>query len=317
VRKKVAALVVNADRAGVGKCHFFTHGRPDDQALSDGTLPLLRFAMETGCASALHAGFCASSIFGSLNSPTYLSALGQGTPQPKNLEPKPQWTEEAVQRRKGDGYDILPRCLSLRVRGTAFLGTAFTLRGLPNGESNMRATFLLVTVPLLFAAPAFAQDASPSSGQPIGQSGKQFFDFASEVNISEVRAGLLAEQKAQSDAVKAFGRLIALDHSELESQLDATAALDHVQVPDKPSSTADQQMDRMKSMSGSQFDRAYMNDMVQGHEKAVSRFQSEKSNTHNPTVLTVASSALPILQQHLALAKAVQASLSSGPAASR
>jgi putative membrane protein len=169
-------------------------------------------------------------------------------------------------------------------------------------------------VPLLFAAPAFAQDASPSSGQPIGQSGKQFLDFSSEVNISEVRAGLLAEQKAQSDAVKAFGRLIALDHSELESQLDATAALDHLQVPDKPSSTAEQQMDRLKPMSGGQFDSAYMNDMVQGHEKAVSRFQSEKSNAHNPTILTVASSALPILQQHLALAKAVQASLSSGPA---
>jgi hypothetical protein len=39
-------------------------------------------------------------------------------------------------------------------------------------------------------------------------------------------------------AVKAFGRLIALDHSEPESQLDATAALDHVQFPGKPSSTA-------------------------------------------------------------------------------
>jgi putative membrane protein len=181
----------------------------------------------------------------------------------------------------------------------------------------MRATFLLVTVPLLLAAPAFAQDAPPSFGQPIGQSGKQFLYFASEVNISEVRAGLLAEQKAQSDAVKAFGRLMALDHSELESQLATTAALDQVQVPDKPSSTAEQQMDRLESMSGGQFDRAYMNDMVQGHQKVVSRFQSEKSNAHNPTVLAVASSALPILQQHLALAKAVQGSLSSGPAASR
>ena len=176
----------------------------------------------------------------------------------------------------------------------------------------MRATFLLVTVPLLFAAPAFAQNASPSSGQ----SGKQFLDFASEVNISEIRAGL-RRRKTQSDAVKAFGRLMAFDHSELESQLDATAALDHVQVPDKPSSAAEQQMDQLKSMTGGQFDSAYMNHMVQGHEKVVSRFQSEKSNAHNPAVLAVATNALPILQQHLALAKAVQASLSSQAAASK
>jgi putative membrane protein len=182
----------------------------------------------------------------------------------------------------------------------------------------MRATLLLlVTAPLLFAAPAFAQNPSPSSSQPIGASAKQFLDFASEVNISEIRAGMLAEQKAQSDAVKAFGRLMALDHSELESQLDATAALNRVQVPDKPSSTAEQQMDQLKSMTGDQFDSAYINHMVQGHEKVVSRFESEKANAHNPTVLAVASSALPILQQHLALAKAVQASLHPGATASK
>jgi putative membrane protein len=181
----------------------------------------------------------------------------------------------------------------------------------------MRTIFLLVTMPLLFATPAFAQSASPSSGQPIGQSGKQFLGFASEVNISEIRGGLVAEQRAQSNAVKAFGRLMTLDHSELENQLDAIATLHHVQVPGRPSSAAEQEMDQLKSMSEGQFDSAYMNHMVQGHEKVVSRFQAEKSTAHNPTVLAVASSALPILQQHLALAKAVQASLSSGVTASK
>ena len=179
----------------------------------------------------------------------------------------------------------------------------------------MRAIFLLVTAPpLLFAAPAFAQNASLSSSQPLSQSGKQFLAFASQVNIGEIRAGLLAEQKAQSNAVKAFGRLMTLDHSELESQLDATAAIDHTQIPDEPSSSTEQQADQLKSMSGAQFDRAYMNDMVQGHEKAVGKFESEKSNAQNPTVRDVVSSALPILQQHLALAKAVQASLSGATA---
>ena len=99
----------------------------------------------------------------------------------------------------------------------------------------MRSNLTLMTALMLFATPAFAQNAAPSSGQPIGQSGKTFLDFASEVNIGEIRQGLLAQQKAQSDAVKAFGRLMALDHSELESQLYATVTLNNVQVPDKPS----------------------------------------------------------------------------------
>jgi putative membrane protein len=181
----------------------------------------------------------------------------------------------------------------------------------------MRGTFLLVTAALLFAAPALAQDASPSSDQSISQSGKQFLDFASNVNLSEIRTGLLAEQRAHSDAVKAFGRLMALDHSELESQLNAIAALGHVQIPEKPSSTTEEQVDQLETMSEGQFDLSYMNHMVQGHEKVVRRFQTEKLTAHNPAVLAVASSALPILEQHLALAKVVQASLSSGVAASK
>jgi putative membrane protein len=183
----------------------------------------------------------------------------------------------------------------------------------------MRGTFLVVTAALLFAVPALAQHTSPSSDQSISQSGKQFLEFASDVNLSEIRTGLLAEQRVHSDAVKAFGRLMALDHSELESQLDATATHDHVQVPYRPSSTAEQRMDQLKSMSGSQFDASYMSHMVQGHEKVISRFQSEKSTANNPTVLAVVSSALPILEQHLELnlAKAVKASLSSGATASK
>ena len=174
----------------------------------------------------------------------------------------------------------------------------------------MRSKLALMTAIMLFGTPAFAQNPSPSTGEPASQSAKQFLDFASEVNIGEIRSGLLAEQKAQSDAVKAFGRLMSLDHSELQSQLDAIAVLDRVQVPDKPSSAAEQQMDQLKSMSGAQFDSAYMNDMVQDHEKAIRRFESESSNAQNPAVVAVVSGALPILQQHLALAEAVDAWLS-------
>lgn len=173
----------------------------------------------------------------------------------------------------------------------------------------MRA-FLLLAAPLVLATSAFAQNASPSQGQPISSGGKEFIGFASQVNVSEIRGGLVAQQKAQAPAVKAFGRLMTLDHSELESQLDAIAAAANVAVPDQPSAD-EKQMNQFKSMNGSQFDAAYIKDMVNGHEMAVSRFKSEKSSAQDPSIRAVVLSALPILEEHLALAKAVQASLTS------
>jgi predicted outer membrane protein len=101
-----------------------------------------------------------------------------------------------------------------------------------NFETIMRAS-LLLAAPLILTTSAFAQDAPPSQGQPISSGGKDFLGFASQVNVSEIGGGLVAEQKAQAPAVKAFGRLMTLDHSELQSQLDAIAAADNVALPDQ------------------------------------------------------------------------------------
>ena len=62
-------------------------------------------------------------------------------------------------------------------------------------------------------------------GQEHLQSDKQFLDFAAQVNQSEIQGGLAAEKKADAAAVRAYARLMVLDHMALESQLAAIATL--------------------------------------------------------------------------------------------
>jgi hypothetical protein len=59
-------------------------------------------------------------------------------------------------------------------------------------------TSLLLAGPLVLATSAFAQNTSPSRGQPTSSGGKEFLGFASQVNVGEIRGGLVAEQKAQA-----------------------------------------------------------------------------------------------------------------------
>src|ERR1700757_4938065 len=126
----------------------------------------------------------------------------------------------------------------------------------------MRPAILLAVVPLLLATPAVAQQGSSA----INQSGKGFLDFAAEVNESEIQGGLVAEKKAAAPAVRAFARLMVLDHMGLESQLAALATENGVQLPNAPSEEAKQEMAALQGMSGAKFDAAYMQHMVQGHE---------------------------------------------------
>jgi putative membrane protein len=169
----------------------------------------------------------------------------------------------------------------------------------------MRPAFVLAVVPLLIATPTLAQQGSSA----ISQSGKEFLDFAAQVNQSEIQGGLAAEKKADAPAVRAFARLMVLDHMELESQLAAVATENGVQLPNGPSEQAKQEMATLQEMSGAKFDAVYMQHMVQGHEQAVQRFKSEKGQAQSRPVQAVVAAALPIIEQHLALAQAVQSGI--------
>jgi putative membrane protein len=172
-------------------------------------------------------------------------------------------------------------------------------------EYIMRAAVLLATVPLLIATPLIAQQGSSA----IGQSDKEFLDFAAKVNQSEIQGGLAAEKKAEAPAVRAFARLMVLDHMELESQLAGLATENGIELPSGPSDQAKQETADLQGMSGAKFDAAYMQDMVQGHEHAVQKFRSEQGQAQAQAVKAVVAATLPILEQHLALAQAVQSEI--------
>ena len=94
---------------------------------------------------------------------------------------------------------------------------------------------------------------------------------------------------------------------QLESQLAGIATENGVQLPSGPSEK--QEMANLQNMSGSKFDTTYMQEMVQGHEHAVQRFKSAKGQAQARPVEAVVVTALPILEQHLALAQAVQSGI--------
>jgi len=65
--------------------------------------------------------------------------------------------------------------------------------------------------------------------------------------------------------------------------------------------------DRLAKLSGSEFDRAYMDEMVKDHRKDVKEFQREAEKAKDPDVKSFASKTLPTLQDHLKEAETVHA----------
>lgn len=132
---------------------------------------------------------------------------------------------------------------------------------------------------------------------------KKFVKEAAEGGLAEVELGKLAAQKAASPDVKQFGQKMVDDHTKANDQLKEIASKENISVPDTLDHKYQSKIDKLSKLSGDQFDKAYVKDMVKDHESDLREFQAEAQGGMDPNIKAFASSTLPTLQQHLASAK--------------
>jgi putative membrane protein len=129
--------------------------------------------------------------------------------------------------------------------------------------------------------------------------------------MEEVELGKVAVQKAQNDKVKQFGQRMIDDHTKAGEQLKSIAAKDNIAIPSRLNAKHKAVVDKYSNLSGAEFDRAYMKDMVRDHEKDIADFQKEANGGSNSDLKSWAGSTLPTLQEHLRMAKEANSSLNS------
>jgi putative membrane protein len=64
-------------------------------------------------------------------------------------------------------------------------------------------------------------------------------------------------------------------------------------------------MDKLSGKSGEEFDKAYMSAMVKDHSKQLELFRQQAQSGRAESLRELASQTVPVLEQHLTLAKQV------------
>ncbi len=132
-------------------------------------------------------------------------------------------------------------------------------------------------------------------------------------NQQEMRLGALAQQKAASPAVKQFGQRMVTDHTAMGKQWSALAAQNGLPIKPNPDPTQTEQTTQLQSLSGAEFDRAYMTSMIQMHQRMASDLQNQASSAQSAEVRQLSANGLPIVQQHLTLATQVGSQVGASP----
>lgn len=134
---------------------------------------------------------------------------------------------------------------------------------------------------------------------------KKFMRETAEGGLAEVELGKLATEKASSPEVKKFGQRMVDDHSKANEELKQVASSKGVDLPDKLTGKDKLLKERLSKLSGPQFDRAYMENMVKDHKKDVADFNRESASAKDSEVKQFASKTLPTLKDHLKAAEAI------------
>jgi putative membrane protein len=176
-------------------------------------------------------------------------------------------------------------------------------------NGNPRASSLIMKHPQIAAIATAMLLAGSVAAQRVNEANRttpgdgSFVTKAVRGGLAEVEMGNLAKQRASNDKVKEFGQKMIDDHSKANDELRALATRKGLSVPGSVDSDTRATMKRLSGLHGAAFDRAYMKDMVDDHEKDVADFQRESQDGADDDMKAFAAKTLPILKQHLKMAQ--------------
>lgn len=166
-------------------------------------------------------------------------------------------------------------------------------------------------------------------------------EVVTTIDRGEIEAGTLALGRATSKEVKELAKMLVNDHQKSLAKLDkiapfgarpgparttpaesaAAPATPQQKVPNPSGAAIAQQlgdahqagMQRLRAVSGAEFDRAYVEAMVSGHEAALQAVQQVAPTVTTPALREFMTEKESTIQRHLDKSRAVQQALATVP----
>jgi putative membrane protein len=135
---------------------------------------------------------------------------------------------------------------------------------------------------------------------------KDFMVKAASGGLLEVELGKLAQTNGSSAAVKDFGKMMVMDHTKANTELVTLAKAKNITVPSVPGEDAQKHIDELKAKNGAEFDKAYVDLMVDDHKEDIDEFGKAADDAKDADIKALAAKTLPTLKEHLTKIQAIK-----------
>ncbi|WP_338585190.1 DUF4142 domain-containing protein [Pseudomonas sp. MAG733B] len=142
----------------------------------------------------------------------------------------------------------------------------------------------------------------------FAQTPTEFINDASAKGVAEIEASRLAHQKSESKEVKDYTIVVINDRTTANQHLAKIA-----KQLDLPVAPREEVVEKAKTlmpevMEGTTFDETYAASQVKTTQEAIEQLEQTAQTTDVPEIKAFAEETLPKLQNHLQMARALQAS---------
>jgi len=150
---------------------------------------------------------------------------------------------------------------------------------------------------------AFAAGARAARPAAVSPADRDFMRAAAQGGMAEVELGRLAMTLAVEGDVRDFAERMISDHSRANQSLTRLASRRGVRLPESLSGKDQRLRAHLSSLTGEEFDRAYMRAMVRGHAEVASAFERELDQAQDPALRRWVRDFLPTIHHHLHMAE--------------
>ena len=206
---------------------------------------------------------------------------------------------------------IYASCMAVLTVFAVACGSSSTNVNVTANTNRSNSTLGNATSSMGNAANSVANTVSNAASSITGSSDSDFVEDAAIGGMAEVELGKLASTKAANAEVKKFGQMMVTDHTAANNQLKELAGKKGWKLPTEVDSSHKATADNLRNLVGADFDKEYVDDMVDDHETDVKAFQDKANNATDPELKAFAQKTLPVLQKHLDAIKAIQAKMNN------
>ena len=148
-----------------------------------------------------------------------------------------------------------------------------------------------------------------STGIAVDENDSKFATAVANGGMAEVALGKIAAEKATNAQVKDFANMMVTDHTKANEELMGIAKTKNITLPVAPDEEHQKMMTDISAKTGKDFDKAYVDAMVDGHKKTASLLEDGSKNCKDTDLMAFATKTLPVVKAHLAKIEAIQSSM--------